>query len=72
MDRVTDFESGGCAFDPHRGHLPFNPQWKSFKVTFVQIERLEHIPTDPIYAQCASGIRGAHYPKGSKALKLGE
>jgi hypothetical protein len=21
MDRVTDFESGGCAFDPRRGHL---------------------------------------------------
>ncbi len=23
MDRVTDFESGGCAFDPHRGHFSF-------------------------------------------------
>jgi hypothetical protein len=21
MDRVTDFESGGCAFDPRRGRL---------------------------------------------------
>lgn len=52
MDRVTDFESGGCAFDPHRGHLPFNPQWISLKVTFMLIERLEHTLADFIWAQC--------------------
>lgn len=35
------------------------------QVTFMLIERLEHIPVDSIWAQRASGTRG------SKALKPG-
>ncbi len=42
MDRVTDFESGGCAFDPRRGHLSI-PLNENTHVTSLLLERLERI-----------------------------
>ena len=61
MDRVTDFESGGCAFDPRRGHYFFimsNPQ---ADLQFIRMlsERLERISADSVWAHRASGVRGA-------------
>ncbi len=60
MDRVTDFESGGCAFDPHRGHsssyMP-NPQ-AELQLIHLLADRLERISADSVWAHRASGVRG--------------
>ena len=62
MDRVTDFESGGCAFDPRRGHtLPDNfiDQDPSLNLIRLLLIRLERISVDSYWAHRASGVRGA-------------
>ena len=54
MDRVTDFESGGCAFDPRRGHFFFlfmtNPQ-ADLQLIRMLSDRLERISADSVWAQ---------------------
>ena len=59
MDRVTDFESGGCAFDPRRGHLFMPSLQPDVKMILMLLDRLEHIPADSAWAHRASGMRGA-------------
>ena len=60
MDRVTDFESGGCAFDPRRGHLDFyGTQEPNEKIIRLLLPRLERISVDSYWAHRASGVRGA-------------
>lgn len=60
MDRVTDFESGGCAFDPRRGHLFFmESTTPEEKLMYLLLTRLERISVDSYWAHRASGVRGA-------------
>ena len=60
MDRVTDFESGGCAFDPHRGHSFFmESSTPEEKLIHLLLARLERISVDSYWAHRASGVRGA-------------
>ena len=59
MDRVTDFESGGCAFDPRRGHFLFNMDKERLKLIWLLPARLERISADSYWAHHASGIRGS-------------
>ena len=59
MDRVTDFESGGCAFDPRRGHLIPMDSESSLGLIRLLLVRLERISAESYWAHRASGIRGA-------------
>ena len=59
MDRVTDFESGGCAFDPRRGHFSFNMDENPLFLINILLARLERISADSVWAHRASGVRGA-------------
>ena len=60
MDRVTDFESGGCAFEPRRGRSIFMefPE-PNDKLIRMLLTRLERISVDSYCAHRASGVRGA-------------
>ena len=58
MDRVTDFESGGCAFDPRRGRLSFMQPSTEIKLIRLLLARLERVSVDSYWAHRASGIRG--------------
>jgi hypothetical protein len=60
MDRVTDFESAGCAFDPRRGHSFFMPTPQAnFQLIRILTDRLERISADSVWAHRASGLRGS-------------
>ena len=56
MDRVTDFESGGCAFEPRRGRLTFC----NVPLLFIGCPR-SHTPA------LAGGARELRFPQSKKA-----
>ena len=57
MDRVTDFESGGCAFEPRRGRHATDQA--PLGLLPLLLARLEKISADSIWAHRASGVRGS-------------
>ena len=61
MDALSSiFESGGCAFDPRRGHLIFMESSElNDKLIRLLLPRLERISVDSYWAHRASGVRGA-------------
>ena len=58
MDRVPDFESVGCGFDPRRGHLMFMDEETLGPVRLLPT-RLERISADSYWAHRVSGVRGS-------------
>src|SRR5512141_557124 len=81
MDRVTDFESGGCAFDPRRGRqpLPGHPTAGCGSMEFhdelnllqTLLSRLERVSVDSYWAHRASGVRGSLL-RAAEALEAGK
>ena len=60
MDRVTDYESGSCEFDPRSGPLTAMTTPRSEeKLILLLLSRLERISVDSYWAHRASGVRGA-------------